>query len=442
MDDSIKTWYRQTIRSRLRETNPGPEAEAFIREFDARIDTAGSSQLPVELRRRIEDLGLDRLDATSDARRPGATLARRLIRTAFGVKPHLCRPQADVKSTRVLHAIADLQIGGAQQLVFDLTNSASGSSIHQVIARSIGIRFNPSVPHSEIRGNVDRMRRAFDRFKPELVHVCHYHAGLAIRAWYQKVFEIALERDLPIVQSHCVIGDPWLGGVQQHLVFCSDWSRACSQVPEIPDSVISPGSPFERFRAPRRTLGSNPLIGMVYRLAGDKIDGSVLPLLTSMLRGIPQAHLQVVGDGPIRSVLSRGLEDAGLASRVTWTGFVPFKRLPELHRGFDLAIAPVLADTFGSGAVHSIISGTPVIGYGVAAIPSILRREEAIVTPGDTKEYVEKISAVLNDDHLHASIHETQRLHAEAHFQVEQMNRRYHDLFRRVADEHSAADST
>ena len=137
MDDSIKTWYRQTIRSRLRETNPGPEAEAFIREFDARIDTAGSSQLPVELRRRIEDLGLDRLDATSDARRPGATLARRLIRTAFGVKPHLCRPQADVKSTRVLHAIADLQIGGAQQLVFDLTNSASGSSIHQVIVGCI-----------------------------------------------------------------------------------------------------------------------------------------------------------------------------------------------------------------------------------------------------------------------------------------------------------------
>ena len=85
---------------------------------------------------------------------------------------------------------------------------------------------------------------------------------------------------------------------------------------------------------------------------------------------------------------------------------------------------------------------TALIGYGVAAIPSILRREEAIVTPGDTKEYVEKISAVLNDDHLHASIHETQRLHAEAHFQVEQMNRRYHDLFRRVADEHSAADST
>ncbi|MFB0985241.1 MAG: hypothetical protein QMB94_03010, partial [Phycisphaerales bacterium] len=65
MDDSIKTWYRQVIRSRLRETNPGPEAEAFIREFDARIDTAGSSQLPVELRRRIEDFGLDRLDATS-----------------------------------------------------------------------------------------------------------------------------------------------------------------------------------------------------------------------------------------------------------------------------------------------------------------------------------------------------------------------------------------
>ena len=342
----------------------------------------------------------------------------------------------------VSERIADLQIGGAQQLVFDLASSASGDSNQHVIARNIGMRFHPSVPHTEVRGDRKVMRRAFDRFQPELVHVCHYHAALPTRAWYQKVFEIALERKLPIVQSHCVIGDPWLGSVRQHLVFCSDWSRACSQVPEIPDSVISPGSPFERFAAPRRTLGPNPVIGMVYRLAGDKIDGSVLALLKSMLRRMPQAHLQMVGDGPIRSVLSRGLEDAGLASRVTWTGFVPFKRLPELHRGFDLAIAPVLADTFGSGAVHSIISGTPLIGYGVAAIPSILRREEAIVTPGDTKEYVEKISAVLNDDHLHASIHETQRLHAEAHFQVEQMNRRYHDLFRRVADEHSAADST
>ncbi len=442
MDETMKIWCRQAIRSRVDDTRPDPRTEAFRHEVDARIDTEESPQLPMELRRRIESLGQDRFNSVFDARRPGVGLARRLARIALGVKPHAGRPQPEVKSTRVLHAIADLQIGGAQQLVFDLMNSASGGSSHHVIARNVGVRFNPSVPYSEIRGDAERVRRAFDRFRPELVHVCHYHAGLPTRAWYQKVFEIALERDLPIVQSHCVIGDPWLGSDRQHLVFCSDWSRGCSRVPGIPDSVISPGSPFERFRAPRRTLGPKPLIGLVYRLAGDKIDGSVLPLLTNMLRRVPQAHLQVVGDGPIRPALSRGLEDAGLASRVTWTGFVAFKRLPEIHRGFDLAISPVLGDTFGSGAVHSIISGTPVIGYGVAAIPSILRRKEAIVTPGDTEEYVEKIAAVLLDDHLHASIHETQRLHAEENFRVEHMNQRYHDLFDRVAKESATADST
>ena len=191
-----------------------------------------------------------------------------------------------------------------------------------------------------------------------------------------------MERGVPIVQSHCVIGDPWCGTDEQHLVFCSEWSRLRSGLRGIPDSVINPGTPLGIFQSPRRPISANPVVGMVYRLDGDKIDDSAARAIACVLQEVPHARFEVVGDGPVPPDIERDLKAAGFSDRITWHGYVPFTELASIHRSFDVESAPVVAHVLGSGTVHAIASGTPVVGYGIAALPELLRSDAAIATPG------------------------------------------------------------
>ena len=278
------------------------------------------------------------------------------------------------------------------------------------------------------------MHLEFERFQPEVVHVCHYHASVLTRAWYRLLCDVAAERAIPLVQSHCVIGDPLIRGDFQKLVFCSEWSRSRSFVSGVPDCVISPGSPLDIFRAPRRDPSETPVIGLVYRLDGDKIDSNASDVLRAILERLPRSRIVVVGDGPIRAAIEARVQGSGLGERVRWLGNVPFARLPELHRSFDVEIAPVRADTFGSGSIHAISSGTPVVGYGVGALPSILRHPAAIAIPGSPDDLAARVSGLLENDGLHAEVHAAQLAHTEANFDSNTMNRRYHELFSRILD--------
>ncbi|MCP4837509.1 MAG: glycosyltransferase family 4 protein [Phycisphaera sp.] len=434
LEPVVVDWYRQALKSRLAQMGNGHAEPELEHDLEASL-LAGSR--PSERNRcRLADLG-DRsaarhAEGRGTSRSRAAHLCRSLVRSLFGWSPHLCSPIDGVPGTRVLHAIGDLQIGGAQQLVIDLARSAPTGSRHRIVTRSVGIRFQPATDHAELPPMAEAMHREFDRFRPELLHVCHYHASILTRAWYRVLSDVATARGIPVVQSHCVIGDPLLRGDTRHLVFCSEWSRVRSSVPGTADSVISPGSPLEDFRAPRRTPSDTPVVGMVYRLDGDKIDSTTADVLRAILQASPRTRIVVVGDGPVRPALQASIASHGLSERIQWLGRVPFTKLPELHRSFDVEIAPVLADTFGSGSVHAISAGTPVVGYGIGAIPTILRHEAAIAIPGSSEDLASRVVSLLDDGDLHAEVHAMQLAHVEANFDVPIMNRRYHELFARI----------
>ena len=436
LEPALLEWYRARI-TRISSTI-GPTLNDGDHEMRVEIETAiARRELPSDASRRWLD-GASRPSA-GHGHRPVEGVRSDLIRTVRGMTRlvigrdlHRHGLASEASKTRVLHAVADLQIGGAQQLVVDLAASTRRGFPHHVIARSIGIRVRPRLACTETRGVGSRVRRIFDRHRPEVLHLCHYHAGPKASAWYDLVARVAVERGVPIVQSHCVIGDPWLGTDDQHLVFCSEWSRLRSRLEGIPDSVISPGTPIDFFRAPRRPVRANPVVGMVYRLEGDKIDESSARAIGCLLREVLQARFEVIGDGRFRQRMKRLLGEAGLSGRVTWRGYVPFSKLASIHRSFDLEIAPVVADTFGSGTVHAIASGTPVVGYGIAALPELLRLEPAIATPGSPEEIGRKAAAILQDDALHARIHAAQWAHASSHYALDTMITRYHRLFSEV----------
>lgn|GEM_PF-6764190 len=120
---------------------------------------------------------------------------------------------------------------------------------------------------------------------------------------------------------------------------------------------------------------------------------------------------------------------------------MPFAKLASIHRSFDVEIAPVVADVFGSGTVHAIASGTPVVGYGIAALPELLRSDAAIATPGSPESIGRKVGSMLRDDALHARVHATQWSHASSNFGIDGMISSYHRLFSKIAGHRRPAAS-
>ena len=436
LEDALIAWYRNTLVSH-RDGSRSTEARVLEEELDA---TFARGDVPsLDFRRNLDQLGRDEvrdlLAAGIDHHGPAMMRMRRIVRQVLGSSPHRTTLRVDATPTRVLHAIANLRIGGAQQLVIDLARTAKDPRDHLTVTSEAKLRFHPRIRYREtapIRSDVDA---AFDAAAPDVVHVCHFHSSPTAKAWYELIFEAAIERDLPIVQSHCVIGDPWMGSTRQHLVFCSDWSRDRSGVEGIPDSVISPGTPIELFRRPRHPVARAPRIGMVYRLEGDKIDPASGEVIARILEEVPHATMTVVGDGAVRAPMEKLVERRGVDGRVEWRGLVTFEELPGIYESFDVVIAPVRADTFGSGSVHAICGGTPVVGYDVAAIPSILRHEAALVPYGDADAFADAVRNLLEDDGLHEEVHRTQLEHAERNFDLPVMCTRYHERFAQVAND-------
>ena len=212
LEPALLDWYRARITSISSAIDASGEARDL--EMKAMIeDSIGRRRRPSDESRRWLDqtrrslVGRE-IRVASERRSDLFRSGRRMIRRFVGRSSYLHGRTSRTSQTRVLHAVADLQIGGAQQLVIDLAASAGKSAPHHVIAGSVGIRFRPPVPYTEVRVLRARVQRVFDRHQPEVIHLCHYHASRRTAAWYDLVARVAMERGVPIVQSHCVIGDP------------------------------------------------------------------------------------------------------------------------------------------------------------------------------------------------------------------------------------------
>ncbi|MDY6948155.1 MAG: glycosyltransferase, partial [Pseudomonadota bacterium] len=134
-------------------------------------------------------------------------------------------------------------------------------------------------------------------------------------------------------------------------------------------SVIYNGVDLARFQAPyaegvtqRAThgIGENAfVVGTVGRLAAEK---NQLPLIDAVaeLRALgADAHLMLVGDGPMRAALQQRAEQRGISSAVTFTGAL--RDVRAALRAFDVFVLPSLSETFSNAALEAMATQLPVI---------------------------------------------------------------------------------
>ncbi|MBU0743194.1 glycosyltransferase [bacterium] len=303
--------------------------------------------------------------------------------------------------------------------------------------------FTPSLPFE--------LKRLFTEFRPEIVTL-HWPNPLAAVALY------CVRRYLPrearlTVWYHADITRQKLGAVLLRTLLNDLLDRAAgiavstaslrdrsSQLSARKDKVevIPFGIDAAGWRLPT-CPGVGPFL-----FVGRLVYYKGLELLLDAVESIPDARLEIVGDGPLWKTLIDRASAPGLQGRVRMHGELDDGDLRRVMVRCGALVLPSLrrSETFGLVQIEAMAAGLPVISTqlptGVAEV-NVHERTGLLVPPGDRASLAEAMSIVMRDCALARRWGEAGRARVQAHFNhvhmIESLERWYEALLHRQEED-------
>jgi glycosyltransferase involved in cell wall biosynthesis len=295
-------------------------------------------------------------------------------------------PKIDGIVTRLRHTVEHLQRNGDRVLVF----SPDGGLREYKGAKIHGVSGIPLPMYPELKLAIPRpsIRKALERFKPDLIHVVN-PAVLGVGGiYYAKTMNIPLvasyHTHLPQYLQHYGLGSLegllWellkLAHNQAQLNLCTSTAMVQELVDRgiervdlwqrgVDTEMFQPHLASNQMRS-RLSNGNpdNPLLLYVGRVSAEKQIDQIKPVLEA----IPEAHLAIVGDGPHKEAL-----EAHFAG--TQTHFIGYLQGLELASAFasaDAFIFPSRTETLGLVLLEAMAAGCPVVAAASGGIPDIV----------------------------------------------------------------------
>lgn len=126
--------------------------------------------------------------------------------------------------------------------------------------------------------------------------------------------------------------------------------------------------------AVRRSLGvsTEPLIGFVGRIAGQKGLPTLLAAMRDVVVAVPSARLVVVGGGPDLEEMRRSTTELGLGHRVSFLGRREPEEIPPLLAAMDVLAVPSVYEGFGLVAAEAMAAGLPVVASDIEGLAEVV----------------------------------------------------------------------
>jgi glycosyltransferase involved in cell wall biosynthesis len=153
--------------------------------------------------------------------------------------------------------------------------------------------------------------------------------------------------------------------------------------------VVPSGVASESLAAVRAADGDDPwglrrrgawIVGTVGSLTREKNHALLLDAFAALRAQVPEAHLLLVGDGPLRAALERRARSLGIASEVTFTG-----RLDDVGPAYAvLSVFALSSDEEGlcTAMLDAMGAGVPVATTAAGGVLGIARHgDSALVVP-------------------------------------------------------------
>ena len=161
----------------------------------------------------------------------------------------------------------------------------------------------------------------------------------------------------------------------------------------LPKSLSQPTSATrEKVRLGLGLPESSWVVGIVGSLTPVKGHASLITAAASALTAVPNLHLLIVGDGPMRDVLMRLARQAGMADRICFTGWR--EDVPATLAAIDVYVCSSTTEEMNNSLLQALAAGLPIIATDVGDNARIIRDDldGRIVRPSS-----EAIAAALTE---------------------------------------------
>jgi glycosyltransferase involved in cell wall biosynthesis len=205
--------------------------------------------------------------------------------------------------------------------------------------------------------------------------------------------------------------------------------------------VLPNGIDTDKFAQPvdkatlRQSLGiprAARVIGTVGRLSDVKCQDLLLRAFAAVTRRVAEAHLLLVGDGPMRKSLTQLAADLGIANAVHFAGYqeepAPF------YQAMDVFALTSQSEGMPLAVLEAWASGVPVVASAVGAVPRMIQegRTGMLFPSGDEASLVRLLLELLGNDQLGRRMADEGRAHVVAEYGLERVvadyERHYRDL--------------
>lgn len=123
--------------------------------------------------------------------------------------------------------------------------------------------------------------------------------------------------------------------------------------------------------------------------------------------GASAPHLEIVGDGPLKSVLTKASADAGLSSKICFAGQLPFDEAQRHLFGARVLLLPSLCfEGFPMVIREAFALAVPVIASRLGPLPGIVPEgvAGALFRPGDPGDLLGVLRSLWDDQHRLAEL--------------------------------------
>lgn len=161
-----------------------------------------------------------------------------------------------------------------------------------------------------------------------------------------------------------------------------------------------------------------------------------VPTLIEALKLLPQVHLKIIGDGPLRVELETKVTSSGMKN-VSFLGHCSGDQLKEEIRTSRFAVCPSECyENNPRSVIETFALGKPVVGARIGGIPELVRDHETGLTfqHGNVTDLVEKITDLMAAPERCVAMGRRARQWAEQELTSDKHYDRLMCLYRRVLD--------
>jgi len=249
-------------------------------------------------------------------------------------------------------------------------------------------------------------------------------------SWHSDIIKqrIALAVYRPILNAFVRDADAIIGATPQH--FSSSQQMAPGRPGQLRDVIPYGFDPealgwSDAARATSARLeqgrGRRPILFTV----GRHVYYKGFDVLIRAMRAV-DAELWIGGRGPLTESLRRAAQEAGVADRVRFVGFIPDAELIAYYDACDVFCMPSTerAEQFGLVQLEAMHCGKPVVATRLGTGVEYVTLDEVtglLVEPGNEPALAQALNRLLGDPALRARLGEAGRLRVAEEFSVRQM---------------------